>query len=154
VSVSLDPVTVLIGRSGDKIVVSHSIGGRTLVQDLDQESEGVRHFMAYLIALYQSPPKQTLIFEEPETGLHPGGLAALAEQFKACPGTRTSSRRTARTCSTTSPREPVGGGASGRSHPDRPDRTGAVRGRSGTVGASGELLTVDQARIAEAVGQW
>jgi predicted ATPase len=38
-----------------------------------------------LIALYQAPSKQTLIFEEPEKGIHPGALAVLADQFKACP---------------------------------------------------------------------
>jgi predicted ATPase len=38
-----------------------------------------------LIALYQSPPKQTLVFEEPEKGIHPGALATLAEELKACP---------------------------------------------------------------------
>ncbi len=39
--------------------------------------------MAHLIALYQTPPKQTLIFDEPEKGLHTRGLAILADQFKA-----------------------------------------------------------------------
>jgi predicted ATPase len=69
----------------DRIVVSHQVDGRVLVLDLSQESEGLRRFLAHLIALYQTPPKQTLIFEEPEKGIHPGALAALADQFKACP---------------------------------------------------------------------
>jgi predicted ATPase len=69
----------------DKIVVSHDVGGRLLVLDLNQESEGFRRFLAHLIALYQVPPKQTLVFEEPEKGIHPGALAVLADQFKACP---------------------------------------------------------------------
>jgi hypothetical protein len=69
----------------DKIVVGHEVGGKVLVLDLDQESEGLRRFLAYLLALYQNPPKQTLILEDPEKGLHPGALAVLAEQIKACP---------------------------------------------------------------------
>jgi predicted ATPase len=68
-----------------RIVVSHDVGGRLLVLDVAQESEGLRRFLAHLIAFYQTPPKQTLIFEEPEKGIHPGGLAVLAEEVKACP---------------------------------------------------------------------
>ena len=60
------------------------VGERALLLDLEQESEGFRRFLAHLIALYQTPPKQTLIFEEPEKGIHPGALSALAEQFQAC----------------------------------------------------------------------
>jgi predicted ATPase len=70
---------------GTSIVVGHEAGSRVLPFDLAQESEGFRRFLAHLIALYQNPPKQTLIFEEPEKGIHPGALAALADQFKACP---------------------------------------------------------------------
>ncbi|MGD0088647.1 MAG: AAA family ATPase [Planctomycetota bacterium] len=69
----------------NKIVVSHDVGGVLLTLDLDQESEGIRRFLVQLIALYQSPRKQTLLFEEPEKGIHPGALAALAEQFSASP---------------------------------------------------------------------
>jgi hypothetical protein len=69
----------------EKIVVSHDVGGAMLPFDLEQESEGLRRFLVYLIALYQIPPKQTLIFEEPEKGIHPGALAVLADQFKAAP---------------------------------------------------------------------
>ncbi|MCI0458103.1 MAG: AAA family ATPase [Gemmataceae bacterium] len=68
-----------------RIAVGHDVGGRILVFDLDQEAEGFRRFLAYLIALYQSPPKQVLVFEEPEKGIHPGALSVLAEQFRACP---------------------------------------------------------------------
>lgn len=68
-----------------KIDVSHQVNSHVLPLELDQESEGFRRFFAHLIALYQSPPKQTLIFEEPEKGVHPGGLSVLADQFKACP---------------------------------------------------------------------
>jgi predicted ATPase len=69
----------------DRLLVSHAINGRALVLDLTQESEGFRRFLAHVIALYQTPPKQTLVFEEPERGIHPGALGALAEQFKAAP---------------------------------------------------------------------
>jgi hypothetical protein len=70
---------------GGGLVVGHELGNRVLVFDLAWESEGFRRFLAYLIALYQNPSKQTLIFEEPEKGIHPGALATLADQFKACP---------------------------------------------------------------------
>jgi predicted ATPase len=66
------------------VTVSHTVGNQALVLDLAQESEGFRRFLAHLLALYQSPPKQTLVFEEPEKGIHPGALTALAEEFKLC----------------------------------------------------------------------
>jgi predicted ATPase len=65
-----------------QIVVTHEMGGRLLVFDLGQESEGFRRLLACLIALYQTPPKQTLIFDEPEKGIHTAGLAILADEFK------------------------------------------------------------------------
>jgi hypothetical protein len=68
----------------DVIEVAHDIQGIFLPLELGQESEGLRRFLAFLIALYQYPPKETLIFEEPEKGIHPGALAVLADQFKAC----------------------------------------------------------------------
>src|SRR4029077_15449982 len=68
-----------------RLVVSHDVRGRLLVLDVSQESEGLRRFLAHLIAFYQTPPKQILIFEEPEKGIHPGALAVLAEEVKACP---------------------------------------------------------------------
>ena len=70
---------------GKRLVVSHNFNGRILALDMARESEGFRRFFAHLIALYQSPPKQTLVFEEPEKGIHPGALATLAEELKACP---------------------------------------------------------------------
>jgi predicted ATPase len=69
----------------DKIVISHDVAGRILPLELVYESEGLRRLLAHLIALYQTPLKQTLFFEEPEKGIHPGALEVLAEQFKACP---------------------------------------------------------------------
>jgi len=38
-----------------------------------------------MLALYQSPPKETLVFEEPEKGIHPGALDTLAEELRVCP---------------------------------------------------------------------
>ncbi len=52
---------------------------------LAQESDGFRRFYAHLLALYQTPPKQTLLFEEPENGIYPGALELLADEFKAAP---------------------------------------------------------------------
>jgi predicted ATPase len=67
------------------IVVGHKFNGKTLPLKLSQESDGFRRFYAHLLALYQRPPRQTLIFEHPEDGIHPGALSLLAEEFKAAP---------------------------------------------------------------------
>jgi predicted ATPase len=69
----------------DRLDVGHQLNGRMLSFDVRQESEGFRRYLAHLLALYQTPPKQTLIFEHPESGLHPGALQSLAEEFKDCP---------------------------------------------------------------------
>jgi predicted ATPase len=55
---------------------------RALLVDVAQESEGFRRYLAHLLALYQTPPKQSLIFEHPEHGIHPGALQSLSEEFK------------------------------------------------------------------------
>jgi predicted ATPase len=68
-----------------KVLVGHKFDGKTLALDLSQESDGFRRFYAHLLALYQQPAKQTLIFEHPEDGIHPGVLSLLAEEFKAAP---------------------------------------------------------------------
>lgn len=67
------------------VVVGHKFNGKTLPLQLSQESDGFRRFYAHLLALYQRPPKQTLIFEHPEDGIHPAALSLLAEEFKAAP---------------------------------------------------------------------
>lgn len=67
------------------VVVGHKFDGKTLPLQLSQESDGFRRFYAHLLALYQRPAKQTLIFEHPEDGIHPGALSILAEEFKAAP---------------------------------------------------------------------
>lgn len=72
-------------QNPSKVVVGHRLNGRTLDLDLSQESDGFRRFYAHLLAIYQRPPKQTLIFEHPEDGIHPGALSLLADEFKAAP---------------------------------------------------------------------
>lgn len=69
----------------DRLDAGLQTNGRLLTFDVRQESEGFRRYLAHLFALYQNPSKQTLLFEHPESGLHPGALEALAEEFKDCP---------------------------------------------------------------------
>ena len=73
-------------QNPSRVLVGHRFDGKTLALDLSQESDGFRRFYAHLLAIYQRPPKQTLIFEHPEDGIHPGALSLLAEEFKAAPG--------------------------------------------------------------------
>ena len=69
----------------DRLTVGLKFNGKTLPIEVTQESEGFRRYLAHLLALYQNPSKQTLIFEHPDAGLHPGALESLAEEFKDCP---------------------------------------------------------------------
>lgn len=71
--------------NAQRIDVALRAGDQLLTFDIRQESEGFRRFLAHLFAMYQTPSKQTLLFEQPETGLHPGALQALFEEFNACP---------------------------------------------------------------------
>ena len=68
-----------------EILVTHKFGDHAVPFDIGKESEGFRRFFAHLLAVYQTPPKQTLVFEEPELGIHPGALESLAEILKFCP---------------------------------------------------------------------
>lgn len=72
-------------QNPQNVVVGHKFNEKTLSLLLGQESDGFRRFYAHLLALYQLPPKQTLLFEEPENGIYPGALALLADEFKAAP---------------------------------------------------------------------
>jgi hypothetical protein len=72
-------------QSPTQVVVGHRLDQKTLSLSLAQESDGLRRFYAHLLALYQLPPKQTLVFEEPENGIYPGALALLADEFKSAP---------------------------------------------------------------------
>ena len=67
------------------VAVAHQVGDRRIRLDLSQESDGFRRYYAHLLALYQRPPKQVLMFEEPENGVFPGALSNLAEEFKKAP---------------------------------------------------------------------
>jgi hypothetical protein len=64
------------------IVVGHKVGEQLIPLDLSQESDGFRRYYAHLLALYQTPPKQVLMFEEPENGIYPGALSNLAAEFR------------------------------------------------------------------------
>ncbi len=74
-------------HSPQKVVVGHRAPqDKILPIDLSQESDGFRRFYAHLLAIYQEPAKQTLVFEEPENGIYPGAFALLAGEFQATPG--------------------------------------------------------------------
>ena len=66
----------------NRLQVGYAVGDKTHMVDVAQESEGFRRYLAHLLALYQTPRKQTLIFEHPESGIHPAALEALAEEFR------------------------------------------------------------------------
>jgi predicted ATPase len=69
----------------DRLTIGYQLNGRLLTFDVRQESEGLRRYLAQILALYQNPSKQILLFEHPESGLHPGALESLAHEFKVCP---------------------------------------------------------------------
>jgi predicted ATPase len=69
----------------DRLDIGYQLNGSLLTFDVRQESEGLRRYLAQILALYQNPSKQTLLFEHSEVGLHPGALESLAHEFKACP---------------------------------------------------------------------
>ncbi len=75
-----------IHSPGNAVVGRRAPQDKVIPIDLSQESDGFRRFYAHLLAIYQEPPKQTLIFEEPENGIYPGALSLLAEEFLATPG--------------------------------------------------------------------
>ncbi len=79
-NVTLDSV-----QNPQNAIVGHHLGDKILQMNLAQESDGFRRFYAYLLALYQTPSKQTLVFEEPENGIYPGALSLLGDEFKAAP---------------------------------------------------------------------
>ena len=69
----------------ERVIVAHKVGNNRIGLDLSQESDGFRRYYAHLLALYQTPPKQVLMFEEPENGIYPGALRNLAEEFNKAP---------------------------------------------------------------------
>jgi predicted ATPase len=66
------------------VTVAHQVGEEILNFNISQESEGFRRFIAHLVALYQSPQKQLLVFDGPEKSMYPRVLSVLADQIKAC----------------------------------------------------------------------
>jgi predicted ATPase len=147
-SVELDSV-----QKPTRIVVGHDVGGFSVPLDLAQESDGFRRYYAHLLALYQTPPKQLLMFEEPENGIYPGALRNLAEEFISASQTG----RGQVLLSTQSPElldgfecdqlrvvdiDPQTHTRIGRLDPDQAD---AIRTR---LLHPGELLTVDTPRVA------
>ena len=79
-SVELDSL-----QNPQNAIVAHRLRDTLLQLELGQESDGFRRFYTHLLALYQIPPKQTMVFEEPENGIYPGALELLADEFKAAP---------------------------------------------------------------------
>ncbi len=76
--------TVTTTDNGTKLVVGHTLpDGQILTLPIQQESEGFRRVFAHLLAVYQQPERQVLVFEEPEKGIHPGALSLLADTFRA-----------------------------------------------------------------------
>lgn len=84
INASVETLT-LNAPNPDRLDVGHRFNGRLQPFDVRQESEGFRRYLATMLALYQNPPKQTMLFEHPEAGLHPGAMQALAEEFKDAP---------------------------------------------------------------------
>lgn len=149
---SIETIDQQSGRDGN-ILVTHRFGDSSIVLDLARESEGCRRFFAYLLAFYQSPPKQTMFFEEPEKGLYPAAFAALAEQMKLCPETgqgqivlTTHSPELLNCFDPDSLRVVVMENGFTKIGPVAPDQLEALRDH---LISPGELLTVDDARIGD-----
>jgi len=149
-SIELDSV-----QSPHRVIVGHLFGGEKRALELAQESDGFRRYYAHLLALYQTPPKQVLMFEEPENGVYPGALRNLAEEFIAA----ADNRRGQILLATQSPELLNGFAAEQLRVVDLDPET--QRTVVGPLDADqieslktqllypGELLTVDQARIAQ-----
>lgn len=69
----------------ERAIIGHKVADRVFELTLEQESDGLRRFYAHLLALYQTPAKLALVFEEPENAIFPGALSLLADEFKAAP---------------------------------------------------------------------
>ena len=82
INTTVNSVDLDLIQNPTHVIVGHRLGDKVLQLELRQESEGFRRFYAHLLALYQSRPKQTLVFEEPENGIYPGALSLLADEFK------------------------------------------------------------------------
>jgi predicted ATPase len=85
VNASIESVELDSLFNPQQAVIGHKAADRVFALSLDQESDGLRRFYAHLLALYQTPPKLALVFEEPENAIFPGALSLLADEFKAAP---------------------------------------------------------------------
>jgi hypothetical protein len=82
---SIDAVELDSLINPHRVVVGHKAGDLVFSLLLEQESDGLRRFYAHLLALFQKPSKLTMVFEDPEIAIFPGALLMLAEEFKAAP---------------------------------------------------------------------
>ncbi|MGC8539882.1 MAG: AAA family ATPase [Phycisphaerae bacterium] len=69
--------------SNSRVAASYQLGEEIISIDLPRQSEGFRRFLAHLIAIYQNPTPQVILFEEPEKGIFPGALSLLADHIKS-----------------------------------------------------------------------
>jgi len=81
-SASLIAITVT-PFSNSRIAVSYQLGEEIISIGLPRQSEGFRRFLAHLLAIYQNPTPQVILFEEPEKGIFPGALSLLADHIKS-----------------------------------------------------------------------
>jgi predicted ATPase len=145
-SLELDSIT-----KPSQVIVGHAMGNQRIGLELSQESDGFRRYYAHLLALYQTPPKQVLMFEEPENSIYPGALRNLAEEFNDAPN-----KRRGQVLLTTQSPDLLDGFApeslrvveldekqSTKIGPLDPDQLQAVKDK---LLEPGELLTVDTAR--------
>jgi predicted ATPase len=86
---ALDPAIAAVELDSlvnpQRAIIGHKTTDRLFELSLEQESDGLRRFYAHLLALYQTPSKLALVFEEPENAIYPGALSLLADEFKAAP---------------------------------------------------------------------
>ncbi len=67
----------------ERVAVSYRFGGQLTALPLSLQSGGFRRFLAHFLAIYQQPPKQVVVFEEPENGIFPGALTMLWDFMRA-----------------------------------------------------------------------
>ena len=67
----------------ERVTVSYRFGGQIIALPLSRQSGGFRRFLSHLLAIYQQPPKQVVVFEEPENGIFPGALTMLGDFMRA-----------------------------------------------------------------------
>lgn len=75
----VDGVTGYRVLQAGSTLVPQILYGPDDARDLGLESDGTIRLVALLAALYQPVPPSLIVLEEPEMGLHPGVVGALAE---------------------------------------------------------------------------